>query len=541
MKHPSLAFIVLVGIIGFYPFLPPAHGPATSPTQLTSNTILDSDPVISADGLKVAFIEEVEGNFQLFVINSDGSGRLPLTSGHANHTSLSISANGGKVAFQSDSGNDRDVWVINSDGSGPVALASGPADEMDPSISGDGLWVAFISYASSYPNCPTCNNTEGDSEIFEIRTDATSLRQVTSNARDEFSPSVSSNGGKIAFQSNIPGTFEIFVINSDGTSLTQLSNGSSGDMLSSPSISADGSKVAYDSNAPATQSIHDLMRIAPEPLIPYEVYVADTNGGRPPVQVSSTGGDNRDPSLSGDGSKVAYVSTGDGDREVYLVNSDGSGQLIRITDNTAYDAEPSVDSDGDSIVFSSNFDGDFEIFISHVVTAPVHDIAVTGITVPRRIGYNTITANPLKVNVTIMNQGTVSDTVSVEIYFLNGPTLSSQTSTVSPGTSKILAFGIVTQSLAIGSYTLVARAVPLPGEVDTSDNTLQDGTVQVRIPGDVDGDRDVDILDAATVAFYYGGTCATPGRYLDAADLDNDCDIDILDAAALAFYYGTRA
>ena len=541
MKGSAPGLILLVIILVLSYSVPGAHAILSS-AQLTFNTVSDTSPVISADGSKVAFSSNLGGNYEIFVINSNGTGLRLLTSNPSNDTSPSITANGAKIAYESVSGNDADVFVVNSDGTGsPLRLnPQNNVDDAEPTISGDGSWVAYDSNDNpSHTLCPTCNNPEADPEIFLVRTDGTGLRQLTFNSRDDLSPSISNNGGKIVFQEIIAGTFEIFSINSDGTGLTQVTNNTSDD--TSPSISADGSKVAYESNAPATQSIQSVERIRPEPLIPLQVYVANTNGAGLPTQVSATGGDNFSASISGDGSKVAYVSTGDGNREVYRVDSDGTGQPLRITTNTAFDIDPSTDSTGDSIVYASNIDGDFEIFITHITTPPVHNMAVTAITVPRRIGYNTIAANQLKVNVTVANLGTVSDTVTVEISFLNGPTLSSQTTTISPGASKTLTFGVSTQSLAIGSYTIIAKAVPLPGEADISDNTLQDGAIQVRIPGDVDGDRDVDILDAATVAFYYGGTCATPTRYMGAADLDNDCDIDIIDAAVLAFYYGTRA
>ena len=66
---------------------------------------------------------------------------------------------------------------------------------------------------------------------------------------------------------------------------------------------------------------------------------------------------------------------------------------------------------------------------------------------------------------------------------------------------------------------------------------IVDGTVAVRIPGDVDGDLDVDIIDAATMAYAFGRTCGDV-RYLGASDFDNDCDVDIIDAAILAANFG---
>lgn len=68
--------------------------------------------------------------------------------------------------------------------------------------------------------------------------------------------------------------------------------------------------------------------------------------------MSLTGGYNFTPSLSGDGTRVAYVSTEDGDREIFLVNSDGTG-VAKMTDNSAFDSDPSVSHAGtvDSLHF----------------------------------------------------------------------------------------------------------------------------------------------------------------------------------------------
>ena len=44
------------------------------PTQLTSNTATDAYPSISGDGSKVAFESNVDGDYEVFVVNSDGTG-----------------------------------------------------------------------------------------------------------------------------------------------------------------------------------------------------------------------------------------------------------------------------------------------------------------------------------------------------------------------------------------------------------------------------------------------------------------------------------
>ena len=45
----------------------------TTPSQLTSNDALDGWPCISGDGSKIAFRSEVDGDWEIFVVNSDGT------------------------------------------------------------------------------------------------------------------------------------------------------------------------------------------------------------------------------------------------------------------------------------------------------------------------------------------------------------------------------------------------------------------------------------------------------------------------------------
>lgn len=70
--------------------------------------------------------------------------------------------------------------------------------------------------------------------------------------------------------------------------------------------------------------------------------------------------------------------------------------------------------------------------------------------------------------------------------------------------------------------------------------TVGSFTFRTLLPGDVNGDNAVDILDAALLAYAYG-TVPNSSRWNGNADFDNNSVIDILDAATVAYYYGTRA
>ncbi len=84
----------------------------------------------------------------------------------------------------------------------------------------------------------------------------------------------------------------------------------------------------------------------------------------PPVitQLTTNTADDQYPSISSDGSKIAFQSEVDGDAEIFVINSDGTG-LTQLTTNTADDMAPSTSSDGSRIAFQSEVDGYWEIFL----------------------------------------------------------------------------------------------------------------------------------------------------------------------------------
>ncbi len=67
----------------------------------------------------------------------------------------------------------------------------------------------------------------------------------------------------------------------------------------------------------------------------------DTAGGTGLVEVTSDGTLDQNPSLSADGSKVAWESDRDGNWEVYVANTDGTG-LVNVSSHYMSDTSPSL-------------------------------------------------------------------------------------------------------------------------------------------------------------------------------------------------------
>ncbi len=142
----------------------------------------------------------------------------------------------------------------------------------------------------------------------------------------------------------------------------------------------------------------------------------------------------------------------------------------------------------------------------------------------------------IPVNVTITNVGNNPENVSITLY-ANSTTIGSETVfNVLNGTSVNVACIGNTSSCAYGDYTLSIYCKP-SGVNEAANNFTYSGIVEVTIPGDVNGDFTVDIIDAIILA---GSINSQPGspRWNPNADLNGDGIIDIYDALILAGNYG---
>jgi hypothetical protein len=176
--------------------------------------------------------------------------------------------------------------------------------------------------------------------------------------------------------------------------------------------------------------------------------------------------------------------------------------------------------------------------ISHAVTPSsitihdFHDIAITDLSIGKTVIAECYCTN---ISVFLINQGAFPEDFNVTLH-ANG-TLIDETSThLVAGDSDAIDFIWNTTGWDKGYYILGASVPPVTNETDTADNEYTE-VVLLTIPGDVDGDCDVDIFDAVTIATTYG-CCLDDLRYNPACDIDNDGDIDIFDIVIATDNYG---
>ena len=220
--------------------------------RLTNNSAYEFAPRLSPDGKKVIFVSNINGNNEIYVMNSaDGSNITRLTNNSFNDEYPSWSPDGRNIAFNSNIDGNNEIYVMNAtDGSNIRRLTNNSVEDYCPHFSPDGKKFVFIS----------------DGSIFVMNADGSEQTKLSVNQWNHFYPAWSPDGSKIAFRATPDSyavTQEIYVMNADGTNVIRLTDNAFGDYY--PTWSPDGKKIAYvsDSNGICVMDAEEGRTIIP--------------------------------------------------------------------------------------------------------------------------------------------------------------------------------------------------------------------------------------------------------------------------------------
>jgi Tol biopolymer transport system component len=289
---------------------------------------VNEEPAWSPDGSKIAFTSDRGGNYDIYVMSSNGTNIQQLTSnpfaslllnpGNAADFAPAWSPDGKRIAFVSGRNNsslsfvDTDIFIMNADGQN-VSQWKGSrpyAADKYPEWSPDGCCIIF----ASSPN--TAAGETGNSNIYWASTDSgnpANLTNLTLLEAVDSDPSWSPDGKRVAFSSFKDDNWHIYTMNKNGSGLVQLTFGEGSESEISPIWSPDGAHIAYTG----------VLGIRAD------IYVIDTDGSNK-VKLTSGPANAFLPAWSPDSRRIAFVSSLNGVENISMMNADGTN-VVQLT------------------------------------------------------------------------------------------------------------------------------------------------------------------------------------------------------------------
>lgn len=265
------------GIDGTSTIVRMAVGPdnnATEVVQLTSDVKADSAiPAWSPDSKQIAFGSKREGgDFQVFVMNLDGSGKRRLSDGKGQASQPSWSPDGKSIVYVKGENKDssKEIYVVPVEGGTPKAVTNMNLNLVQPLWSHDGKTIIFEQKlgdraavimsvpadASAQPRSlaeagaiqyvrlsPTedklvysrvlTENSSGGSDIYVVPLAGGTATSITNSSQEDYIPAWSPDGKKLTWAGIPPqgGAHKIVVANGDGTDVKVISTGDGDDFM----------------------------------------------------------------------------------------------------------------------------------------------------------------------------------------------------------------------------------------------------------------------------------------------------------------------
>lgn len=294
----------------------------TGSKQLTSSEA-DDMPLWSPDGTVLVVVRALysgtDARWRVITMRPDGSDRKKLRPRVLGSMQTpEVSPDGTMLVYA-------DMDLANTGTPGPYASAIRTLDLRTGArsrLTGYGTWNSSPSWSSDGTKIAFESSRDGDAEIYVMRPDGSDLAQVTHNEMNDFSPAWSPDGSRIAVETIFPresGGDErsaIGVVDSAGGDITTLTEGPSFDVR--PSWSPDGERILF-SRFPA----------APGPAA-QSLWVMTAEGGDQSLLAEGDFG-----VWSPDGTTVAFARDGD----LFAVPATGGDQQ-RLTRGPAFDYRP---------------------------------------------------------------------------------------------------------------------------------------------------------------------------------------------------------
>jgi Tol biopolymer transport system component len=268
------------------------------------------------NGGQIAFVSYRDSDYEIYVMNADGTNQHNVTSNSGSDANPSFSYDGTKIVFRSERDNDADdqIYVMNFDGSNQHNVTNDSADSHWPAWSPDGTQIAFYS---------GCGSIGIGASIYVMNSNGMNKHSITDCIAFEGVPTWSPQGTQIAFavDSLYYSYSAIYIMNADGSNLHKITDHLNNDF--DPTWSHDGTKIVF----------------ASERAGHIQIYVMNADGSNQ-HNISNSSSYDLEPCWSPDDSQIAFTSDREGNNDVFVMDADGSNQH-NVSNNPASDYDPS--------------------------------------------------------------------------------------------------------------------------------------------------------------------------------------------------------
>lgn len=289
--------------------------------QLTFSDADDNTSTnFSPDGKHISFRRKKNKSEEIFIVSTADGAERQITrlnagiSGRADWTT-----DGANLIFGSNLTGVYRLWKISVDGGEPSLVEGVGEPSLDPSISDDGKRLVYTRFDVDYNvwRVPLENN----------KGDAAWAEKIVSSYRTDRSPSVSPDGGRIAFVSNQNGAArQIWLADADGANQRQMTFLPDGSSIARALWSPDGRRIVFDATAPGGESA---------------IYTLDAESGAVQKIVDSPV-DAVAPAFSNDGNSIYFSQITQGVWQIFKIPANG-GEAVQITKNGGYEMRESSD------------------------------------------------------------------------------------------------------------------------------------------------------------------------------------------------------
>lgn len=343
-----------------------------SPVQLTHNTTSDQVPVINADGTRIVYYSNDDGDDDIYILEYSNGSWQPsqkLTFNTTPDTMPSINAYGDKIAYIGGGQGERSIYFIeHHDGiwKAPERISDSRYNDYFPSISAGGGKIVFQS-----------KDAQGNRFIRLIeQNDGVWDEPVTlpASTSNNMFPVINADGTKIAFYGEKDGYRHIYFVEYKEAQWSDPLKLTGGDEQNiQPSINASGSSIVY-----YWTGEDFLPHVQPEAMAEIRLIEYKQECWQLPITIANSPLYEFDPTISGEGNRVVYAESNPGHPDTVYVVEEEDGNWVppeNLTRNVISGFRPYINGAGDKIVCYGTraMDADYEIYLLS------HDLSAGGI------------------------------------------------------------------------------------------------------------------------------------------------------------------